>query len=162
MSFETNGSAKSIDLAVQTESKTALRRKIIGLRTENQHLRKQVAEMNNRIVEFEAELKQYKNAHTPSRKKGAAGRGGDHNGPDDSGFREVCNEYNYRDSVVAHLTRPRTPVSDGTSQIRPKRDCTDSQEHYSTRDVATARTSVTGIPVGRWVLGGIILRRDGW
>jgi hypothetical protein len=58
-----------------------------------------------------------------------------------------------RDIVVAHLTRPRTPVPVGTSQTRAERNCTDSQEHYSTRNVATARTPVRRIPVGRWVLG---------
>ena len=84
MSLGTDGSPKSIDSAIRTDSKTALRREVIGLRAENQHLRQQVAEMSSRIDELEAKLKQYENAHTPSSKEGGAGGGGGHNGSDDN------------------------------------------------------------------------------
>jgi len=84
VSLGTDGSPKSIDSAIRTDSKTALRREVIGLRAENQHLRQQVAEMSSRIDELEAKLKQYENAHTPSSKEGGAGGGGGHNGSDDN------------------------------------------------------------------------------
>ena len=84
MSLGTDGSPISIDSAIRTDSKPALRRKVIGLRTENQWLRQQVAERNARIDQLEAKLKQYENAHTPSSKKGGAGGGGGRNGSDDN------------------------------------------------------------------------------
>ena len=84
MSLGIDGSPKSIDSAIRADSKTALRREVIGLRAENQHLRQQVAEMSSRIDELEAKLKQYENAHTPSSKKGGAGGGGGRNGSDDN------------------------------------------------------------------------------
>ena len=68
MSLGTDGSSESIDSAIQTASKTALRQEVIALRAENQWLRRQLAEQQEQIDELEAELKQYKNAHTPSSK----------------------------------------------------------------------------------------------
>jgi len=68
VSLGTDGSPKSIDSAIQTASKTALRQEVIALRAENQWLRRQLAEQQEQIDELEAELKQYKNAHTPSSK----------------------------------------------------------------------------------------------
>jgi prefoldin subunit 5 len=62
VSLGTDGSAESVDSAIRTDSKTALRQEVIGLRAENQWLRQQVAERNSRIDELEAELKRYKNA----------------------------------------------------------------------------------------------------
>jgi len=84
VSLGTDGSPKSIDSAIRTDSKTALRREVIRLRAENQHLRQQVAEMSSRIDELEAKLKQYENAHTPSSKEGGAGGGDGRNGSDDT------------------------------------------------------------------------------
>ena len=66
-----------------------------------------------------------------------------------------------RDTVAPHLTRPRTPVPVSPSETRTERDCANGQEHHSAKDVGTARTVLGGVPVGRWVLGGIVLRWDG-
>ena len=83
MSLGTDGSPKSIDAAIRIDSKTALRQEVIALRAENQWLRQQLAAQQERIEELEAELKQYKNAHTPSRKQGGAGGSGGNNSSTD-------------------------------------------------------------------------------
>jgi len=41
VSLGTDGSPESVDSAIRTDSKTALRREVIGLRAENQWLRQQ-------------------------------------------------------------------------------------------------------------------------
>ena len=83
MSLGTDGSPKSIDAAIRIDSKTALRQEVIALRAENQWLRQQLAAQQERIEELEAELKQYKNAHTPSSKQGGAGGSGGNNSSTD-------------------------------------------------------------------------------
>lgn len=74
MSLGTNGSLESTDSAIRTDSKAALRQEVLELRVENQWLRQQRAAQQERIEELEAELKRYKNAHTPSSKQGGAGK----------------------------------------------------------------------------------------
>jgi hypothetical protein len=74
VSLGADGSPQSIDSAIHTDSKTALRQENIALRAENQWLRQQLAAQQERIEELESELKRYKNAHTPSSKQGGAGQ----------------------------------------------------------------------------------------
>ena len=69
-----------------------------------------------------------------------------------------------RDGVsrtTPHLTRPRTPVPVSPPEARAERDCANDQEHHGAGDVGTAQVVLGGVSVGRWVLGGIVLRWDG-
>lgn len=84
MSLGTNGSLESTDSAIRTDSKAALRQEVLELRVENQWLRQQRAAQQERIEELEAELKRYKNAHTPSSKQGGAGKSGKNNSTEDA------------------------------------------------------------------------------
>jgi len=79
VSLGIDGSPESVDSAIRTASKTAIRQENIALRAENQYLRQQLAAQQERIEELEAELKRYKNAHTPSSKQGGAGGSGGNN-----------------------------------------------------------------------------------
>jgi transposase len=79
VSLGIDGSPESVDSAIRTSSKTALRQENIALRAENQYLRQQLAAQQERNEKLEAELKRYKNAHTPSSKQGGAGGSGGNN-----------------------------------------------------------------------------------
>ncbi|ERG99218.1 MAG: hypothetical protein J07HQX50_00360 [Haloquadratum sp. J07HQX50] len=57
-----------------------------------------------------------------------------------------------RDTVVAHLARPRTPVLVSPPEALSKRDCANGQEHHGAGDVETTRTVLEKVSVGRWVL----------
>ena len=66
-----------------------------------------------------------------------------------------------RDTVAPHLTRPRTPVLVSPSEARPERDCTNCQEHHGAGDLGTARVVLGGVSVGWWILGTVVLHRNG-
>jgi hypothetical protein len=135
VSLGIDGSPKSIDSAIRADSKTALRREVIGLRAENQHLRQQVAEMSSRIDELEAKLKQYENAHTPSSKKGGAGGGNGRNGSDDNETDDdsspVCEE--------GHEATTRTPPEPEETRIVGNGFCPDCEHVLTDPDDYTSQ-----------------------
>ena len=120
MSLRTDGSSKSIDSAIQTTSKTALRQEVIALRAENQWLRQQLAEQQEQIDELEAELKQYKNAHTPSSKKGGAGRGGSQNDSNDDETDDEQEESAGGDEAASDSSPGRDEGHQGTTRTPPE------------------------------------------
>ena len=119
MSLGTDGSPNLSISAIRTDSKPALRRKVIGLRTENQWLRQQVAERNARIDQLEAKLKQYENAHTPSSKKGGAGGGGGRNGSDDNETNDE-EESAGGDDAASDSSPGREEGHEGTTRTPPE------------------------------------------
>ncbi|ERG97519.1 MAG: hypothetical protein J07HQX50_01546, partial [Haloquadratum sp. J07HQX50] len=59
------------------------------------------------------------------------------------------------------LARPRTPVLVSPPEALSKRDCANGQEHHGAGDVETTRTVLEKVSVGRWVLGAVVLHRNG-
>ena len=120
MSLGTDGSPESIDSAIQTASKTALRQEVIALRAENQWLRQQLAGQQEQIDELEAELKQYKNAHTPSSKKGGAGGNGGHNDSEDDETDDTDEESAGGDEAASDSSPGRDKGHEGTTRTPPE------------------------------------------
>jgi len=120
VSLGTVGSPNLPISAIRTDSKTALRQEVIELRAENQWLRQQLAAQQEQIDELEAELKQYKNAHTPSSKKGGAGGGGGHNASDDNEPDDGQEESAGGDDAASDSSPGRDEGHEGTTRTPPE------------------------------------------
>jgi hypothetical protein len=121
MSLGTDGPPKSVDSANLTDSKTALRQGVIALRTENQWLRQQLAAQQEQIDELQAELKRYKNAHTPSSKKGGAGGDGSgHNDSDNDKTDDEKEESAGGDDAASDSSPGRDEGHEGTTRTPPE------------------------------------------
>jgi len=75
-------------------------------------------------------------------------------------FRDVCDEYGY-EILSHHISTDHAHLFLSAHPKHAERDCTNGQEYHGTGDVGATRTILRGVPVGWWVLGGIVLRGDG-
>jgi len=85
VSLGADGSPESIDSAIRSNSKTALRQELTALRVENQFLRQQVVAQQQQIEELKARLNRYENPHTPPSEQDSDGgsSSGESGGSDD-------------------------------------------------------------------------------
>ena len=144
MSLGADGSPKSIDSAIRTDSKTPLRQEVIPFRAENQWLRQQLAAQQARIEELESELKRYKNAHTSSSKRGGAGRSGRNNssGGDGEDSNSDQEEPAGGDDAASDSSPGRDEGHEGTT-----RTPSEPEETLHVDEEATVPTVITFSPI---------------